>query len=63
MMPRRRWLKTVLAAAAAVGSGHHATVRAAPADLKLPDDAPTQTFDFDSKGLDGWTTIAGQWAV
>jgi len=38
-------------------------VRAATPELSLADDAPTQTFDFDSKGSEGWTTVAGQWAV
>jgi hypothetical protein len=63
MMPRRHWLKTVLTAVAAFGSGHHPEVRAATPELSLADDAPTQTFDFDSKGSEGWTTVAGQWAV
>jgi Domain of Unknown Function (DUF1080) len=63
MMPRRQWLKTILAAVAALGSGHHTQVRAAPPDRKLADDAPNQTFDFDGKGIEGWTTVAGQWAI
>jgi 3-keto-disaccharide hydrolase len=63
MMARRQWFKTVLAGIVAVGSGHQSDVRAAPPELKLPDGVPTQTFDFDSKGIEGWTTIAGQWAV
>jgi hypothetical protein len=41
----------------------HRAVAAAPVELKLPDDVPTQTYDFDSKGIEGWTTVAGQWAV
>jgi Domain of Unknown Function (DUF1080) len=63
MMPRRQWLKTVLAAFAAFESAHHTDVRAAPPELKLADDAPTQTFDFDGQGIEGWTTVAGQWAI
>ncbi|HXU89133.1 MAG TPA: family 16 glycoside hydrolase [Methylomirabilota bacterium] len=63
MMPRRHWLKTVLTAVAVLGSGYHSDARAASEDLKLPDDAPTQTFDFEGKGIEGWTTVAGQWAV
>ena len=63
MMPRRQWLKTVLTAVAALGNGNHAEARTASEELKLPDDAPTQTFDFDSRGIEGWTTVAGQWAV
>jgi hypothetical protein len=63
MMARRQWFKAVLAAIAAFGSRHQSDVRAAPPERKLPDGVPTQTFDFDSKGIEGWTTIAGQWAV
>src|SRR5512138_3403959 len=31
--------------------------------LKLPDDAPVQRFDFEQKGLEGWKTVDGQWTV
>ena len=63
MMARREWFKVVVAAAAAFASGRHSDGRAAGAELKLPDGVPTQTFDFDAKGIEGWTTVAGQWAV
>jgi len=65
MMARREWFKVVVAAAAAFASGRHSDGRAAAAvaELKLPDGVPTQTFDFDGKGIEGWTTVAGQWAV
>ena len=32
-------------------------------ELKLPDDAPVQRFDFEQKGLEGWKTVEGQWSV
>jgi hypothetical protein len=64
MMPRREWLRTVLAGIAAFGTGSPRKAHAAaPTELKLPDGVPTQTFDFDSKGIEGWTTVAGQWSV
>ncbi len=63
MMPRRQWLRTVLAGVTALGSGLHADAHAAPTELKLPEGTPTQTFDFEGKGIEGWTTVAGQWAV
>lgn len=63
MMPRRHWIKAVLATVAAVVTGRQGDVRAAPVELKLPDGVPTQTFDFDSKGIEGWRTVSGQWAV
>jgi len=36
---------------------------AAPAELKLPDDVPVQTFDFETRGIEDWATVTGQWAV
>jgi hypothetical protein len=62
-MPRRQWLKVVSAAIAALGTASKGRALAASAEVKLPGDVPTTVFDFDSKGLDGWTTVAGQWAV
>jgi hypothetical protein len=62
-MPRRQWVK---AAAAALGvfsvsrSGH---LGAAPVEIKVPDDTPTQAFDFETRGIEGWTTVTGQWAL
>ena len=35
---------------------------AAP-ELTMPSNTPEDTFDFATKGLEGWTTVAGQWAV
>jgi 3-keto-disaccharide hydrolase len=32
-------------------------------ELKVPDNASTDTFDFEAKGVEGWTTVDGQWAV
>ena len=26
-------------------------------DLKVPDNMPTETFDFETKGIEGWTTV------
>lgn len=63
MMARRQWLKTVLGGVAAFASGPDRDGRAAPTELKLPDGVSTQTFDFDSKGIEGWTTVTGQWTV
>ena len=63
MMPRREWLRTVLAGVTALGSCLHTDAHAAPTGLKLPEGTPTQTFDFEGKGIEGWTTVAGQWAV
>src|SRR5207302_6118167 len=32
-------------------------------ELKVPDNVPTETFDFEAKGIEGWTRVAGQWGV
>ena len=52
-MPRRHWLKAAFAAVAALGT----------TGMGGADDVPTAAFDFDSKGIDGWTTVAGRWAI
>jgi hypothetical protein len=63
MMPRRQWFKTALAALGAFSVSRSPRILAAPAEIKLPDDSPTQAFDFETRGIEGWTTVTGQWAV
>jgi hypothetical protein len=63
MMPRRRWLKAALGSLAALRVSRGRPALAAPAELKLPDDVPVQTFDFETRGIEDWTTVTGQWAV
>jgi 3-keto-disaccharide hydrolase len=41
------------------GPPHVAT--AAP--LTVPEGVPVERFDFESPGIQGWTVVAGQWAV
>ena len=62
-MPRRQWFKTALAALGAFSVSRSPRILAAPAEIKLPDDSPTQAFDFETRGIEGWTTVTGQWAV
>ena len=33
------------------------------AEIKVPDNTPELTFDFASRDLTSWTTVAGQWTV
>jgi hypothetical protein len=33
------------------------------AELKLPEDARSERFDFERKGIEGWKTVDGKWAV
>jgi hypothetical protein len=56
---RRDVLATGLVAAAGAGSPAPAQ-GAAP---KLPAGAVEMRFDFEAGGLEGWTTVAGEWAV
>ena len=62
MMSRRGMFKRAFGALAAYG-----LTRLTPADaateLAIPANAPVDAFDFETKGLEGWTTIDGQWAV
>lgn len=60
---RRRWLGAATVALGHAAVNGPAAVLAAPAEVKLPDNVPTETFDFDTTGTDGWTTVDGQWAV
>jgi hypothetical protein len=62
-MSRRGWLRTVLAAAGVAVASPAPRTLGAPAELKMPDDIPLETFDFETKGIEGWTTVDGQWAV
>src|SRR5262245_39529630 len=60
---RRELFKTVLAALGAYGVTRPAPALAAPAEIKVADNIPVEKFDFEGKGIDGWTPVDGQWAV
>ena len=62
-MSRRRLLTTAGAALGVVRIMRRTPALAAPAELKVPDSLPVDRFDFETQGLEGWTTIQGQWAV
>jgi hypothetical protein len=36
---------------------------AAPVEIKVPDSTPMQAFDFETRGIEGWITVTGRWAV
>src|SRR5262249_22057412 len=59
--------RAILKAAAVTLSGAAmipctAAIGAAP-ELAMPADAPELKFDFEAQGIEGWTTVAGQWAI
>lgn len=62
-MSRRRWLGAALATLCVLGVRRRNEALAAPTEIKLPDNLPVESFDFESKGIEGWTTVDGQWAV
>src|SRR5262245_468949 len=33
------------------------------AELKVPEEASVERFDFEQQGMEGWKSVAGQWAV
>jgi 3-keto-disaccharide hydrolase len=59
---RRRFLGAALTALGLYRfSGDQARVEAK--EIKVPDNIPEERFDFETKGIEGWTTVDGQWAV
>src|SRR2546422_4305692 len=62
-MSRRGLLRATLA-----GLGMYGVTRGAPAlagvtEIKVPDNVPEEKFDFETQGIEGWTTVDGQWTV
>ena len=62
-MSRRGVFRTTLAALGACAMSRSRPAQAAPAELRLPPDVPEVKFDFDTKGLDDWKVVDGQWAI
>lgn len=60
-MSRRGWL-AALAGACAL-RGVRPTPAAEAAGLTLPAGASEEHFDFETAGIERWTTVAGRWAV
>jgi len=59
---RRGMFKNTLAALVVARLSRFPTAAAAE-ELKVPDNVPVVKFDFEAKGIEGWTTVDGQWAV
>jgi hypothetical protein len=62
-MSRRGLFRAAVAALGAFGIRRPASSAAAPTEIKVPENIPTNRIDFDSKGIEGWTTVDGQWVV
>src|SRR6266480_641306 len=62
-MSRRRIVQAAVALLAAVGVTPRARAGAAPPEIRLPEGVPVERVDFETKGIEGWTPVDGQWAV
>src|SRR3989475_6658348 len=62
-MSRRDIVRAMLALLAGFGVTPRSRAVAEPAEIKLPDGVPVERVDFEAKGIEGWTTVDGQWAV
>jgi len=62
-MSRRGLFKIALTALGTYGLSSSPSAGAAPPEIKMPDGATEQKFDFEAKGIEGWRTIGGQWVV
>src|SRR6266571_3780732 len=62
-MSRRRVLWAALATLGVFSVSRRRRALAARVEITLPDNIPVETFDFESKGIESWTTVDGQWAV
>jgi hypothetical protein len=62
VISRRGWLRAAVGVLGASGLSHRPPFADA-AEVKVPDSVPEERFDFETRGLEGWTTVAGQWAV
>lgn len=60
---RRGMFKTTAAALVAGAWWSRFDAAVAAEELKVPDNVPTDRFDFETKGIEGWTTVEGRWAV
>jgi Domain of Unknown Function (DUF1080) len=61
---RRGILKAAAAASMMAASWFRRPAAAgAEEELNVPDNAPTDSFDFETRGIEGWTTVDGRWAV
>jgi 3-keto-disaccharide hydrolase len=62
-MSRRGLFRAALAAVGAYGMTRGAPALAGVTEIKVPDNLPEAKFDFETQGIEGWTTVDGQWAV
>src|SRR5262245_32612888 len=59
---RRAIFKFTLAGAALLSGPWPQPAKTAE-EPKMPDNVPEEKYDFETKGVDGWSTVDGQWTV
>src|SRR5438552_13465426 len=62
-MSRRGLLRAALAGLGMYGVTRGAPARAGVTEIKVPDNVPEEKFDFETQGIEAWTTVDGQWTV
>jgi hypothetical protein len=62
-MTRRAMLRTTTLALASCAMTTRRHAVAAPQELALPAGTPEERYDFETGGLEGWTTVTGQWTL
>jgi 3-keto-disaccharide hydrolase len=62
-MSRRGLLRAGLAALGTYGVMREAPALASVTEIKVADNVPEEKLEFETHGIEGWTTVDGQWAV
>ena len=62
-MSRRDLFRATLGALGVPATSSRSSAEAPSPELKLPDTTRPETVDFDTRGVEGWTTVAGRWVV
>ena len=62
-MSRRGLFKIALTALGGYRLVSPPSSRAASPEIKIPESVTEQKFDFETKGIEGWTQVGGQWVV